>query len=391
MRIAVGQSRPLGVQNSHHVERRRLPDVVDVALIGDAGDQDVRPVQRFSLHVERIGDLGDHRVRHRGVDVSGELDEPGLESLLLGFPRKIERVDRDAVAAQPGARVEGHEAERLGFRGVDDFPDVDAERVAHQRDLVDEPDVDRAERVLEQLHHLGDTRRADGDDRVDRRPVERGSQRAADGRGPADDLWHIASIERAVARVDPLGRKGKEEIDPCLEPALFEERLHDLLRGARIGRRFEHDEQSWMQVRRDRFDCRDDIGQVGILRLAERRRHADVDRVEARNDREVRGRRQPAGGSQLGHRRRRDVGNVRRAAADRGDFSIVEIDPGRREAALRQLDRQRQADIPEADDAYAGLARSQAFQETGRWNGHGFRGRQFDPVSGATGRPPRGA
>ena len=44
--------------------------------------------------------------------------------------------------------------------------------VAHQRDLVHETDVDRAERVLEQLHHLGDARRADRHDRRRRPRVE---------------------------------------------------------------------------------------------------------------------------------------------------------------------------------------------------------------------------
>ena len=76
--------------------------------------------------------------------------------LCLRLPRQVERIDRDAVAAEARARVERHEAERLGRRGVDHFPDVDAEPVAHQRDLVHQADVHRAERVLEQLHHLGD-------------------------------------------------------------------------------------------------------------------------------------------------------------------------------------------------------------------------------------------
>ena len=42
---------------------------------------------------------------------------------------------------------------------VDHFPHVDAQPVAHQRDLVDQADVDGAERVLEQLDHLGHARR----------------------------------------------------------------------------------------------------------------------------------------------------------------------------------------------------------------------------------------
>jgi len=44
----------------------------------------------------------------------------------------------------------------LVLGGVDHFPPVDVHPVAHQRQLVDQTDVDRAERVLEQLDHLGD-------------------------------------------------------------------------------------------------------------------------------------------------------------------------------------------------------------------------------------------
>ena len=67
---------------------------------------------------------------------------------------------------RPGPGIERHEAERLGLGGVDHFPHVDAHAMAHQRQLVDQADVDGAEGVLEQLHHLGDARRADRDDRV---------------------------------------------------------------------------------------------------------------------------------------------------------------------------------------------------------------------------------
>ena len=41
---------------------------------------------------------------------------------------------------------------------------VDAEPLAHDRDLVDEADVHGAERVLEELHHLRGVGARDGDD-----------------------------------------------------------------------------------------------------------------------------------------------------------------------------------------------------------------------------------
>src|SRR5207248_1271903 len=79
------------------------------------------------------------------------------------LPRQVEGIDRDTVSAEAGARVERHEAERLRGCGADDFPNVDLEPRAHERQLVHQADVDAAERVLEQLHHLRHLRRADRD------------------------------------------------------------------------------------------------------------------------------------------------------------------------------------------------------------------------------------
>ena len=56
-------------------------------------------------------------------------------------------------AARP--RQELHEAIGLGRRGVDHLPHVELEALAHERHLVGEADVDRAEGVLEELDHLG--------------------------------------------------------------------------------------------------------------------------------------------------------------------------------------------------------------------------------------------
>src|SRR5436190_862399 len=95
-------------------------------------------------------------MRHRGIHMTGELDESRLEAVLLRLPRQIERIDWDTVAAEAGPWVERHEAERLRLRRINDLPDVDPQLVAHQRDLIDEPDVHRPKCVLEELHHLGD-------------------------------------------------------------------------------------------------------------------------------------------------------------------------------------------------------------------------------------------
>src|SRR5262245_3790538 len=111
------------------------------------------------MGVERIADLVGDVARHRAIHVCGQFDEARLEASFLGFPREIKGVNRDAVTAKPWPWMKGHEAERLRLRGIDNLPYVDAHPVAHQRELVDEPDVDSSEGVLEQFDHLCHLRR----------------------------------------------------------------------------------------------------------------------------------------------------------------------------------------------------------------------------------------
>ena len=117
--------------------------------------------------------------------------------------------------------------------------------------------------------------------------VERAGELRAVRRQAADHLRHVVRLEVRVARIDALGREREEEVDAGLEPGRFEHRLHDFVGRAGIGRRLEHDEHARVQVLRDRLDGRDDVGHVRVLRLAQRRRHADVDGVELLDDREV--------------------------------------------------------------------------------------------------------
>ena len=46
-------------------------------------------------------------IRHAVVDLSGKLDEARMEVKLFGFPRKIERINRNAVPAETWAGIEG--------------------------------------------------------------------------------------------------------------------------------------------------------------------------------------------------------------------------------------------------------------------------------------------
>ena len=57
---------------------------------------------------------------------------------------------------------------------------------------------------------------------------------------------------RARCRVFALGAEGEEEIVAGLQARFFEDRQHDVARGAGIGRAFENDELARPQPRGDR-------------------------------------------------------------------------------------------------------------------------------------------
>ena len=142
-----------------------------------------------------------------------------VEVVLARLPGEVERVDRDAVAAEAGARLEAHEAERLRRGRVDDLPDVDAHPVAELRELVDERDVDRAEDVLEQLRQLGRLGRRDGVDGVDDAAVELGRARACDASSmPPTTFGTSSSSSRSLPGSTRSGEKARWKSSPASRP-----------------------------------------------------------------------------------------------------------------------------------------------------------------------------
>src|SRR6476661_3714566 len=92
------------------------------------------------------------------------------------------------VSAVAGTLLSAYCPERLRARRLDHFPHIDVHPIAHQRELVDETDIDRPKRVFEQLHHLCDSGRAHRHDCLDGRSVERGGELRARRRETAHDL-----------------------------------------------------------------------------------------------------------------------------------------------------------------------------------------------------------
>src|SRR5580700_8731238 len=184
------------------------------------------------------------------------------------------------MASESGSGIKRHETEGLGCSGVDHFPDIDSHAIAHHRHFIHQADVDHAEGVLQQLHHLGYASVANGHNLLERLREEDTAHLGASRRNTSDDLRSIQSLVNRIAGVDTLGREAEKEVFAYLESVFFERGQQQLVGSARISSRFENHQQAGMKIPGDLLGGRHDVTHVGIFSLAQWRRHADVDGVE---------------------------------------------------------------------------------------------------------------
>ncbi len=195
-------------------------------------------------------------------------------------PGQVERIDRDAVAAQAGPGIERLEAERLGLGGLDHLPDVDPHPVVEDLQLVDQGDVHGPVGVLEDLAGLGDLGAGDGHDPDHDPGIERGRQLEARGDRARRRPWGSSGrSSRGLPGSSRSGLKARKKSVPARSPAGLEHGQHDLAGRARIGRALQDDELAGPEPGGDRPGRGGDVGQVGIAGLGQRGRHADHDRV----------------------------------------------------------------------------------------------------------------
>ena len=251
----------------------------------------------------------------------------------------------------PGPGRERHEPERLGRRGVDDLPDVEAHPLAQQRELVDEGDVDVAEDVLEQLGQLGGVRRGDLDDLLLMFRSRAAARAVRLGGRAADEARHALAGAGRIARVDPLGREGEVEVAAGDEPGLLERLAERTGRRARERRRLEDRPAGPRAGRRGSSSAAEITGPrsgslVDVIGVGTQTKIASASgswRVRRRDDSAGRTPRPRPGG-------RSDVVDRRRAGVQLGDRGRVGVDALDREPGLDEGDGQRQADVAEADD-----------------------------------------
>jgi hypothetical protein len=180
------------------------------------------------------------------------------------------------------------------------------------------------------------------------------------GRGAADHFRDRARLEIRVAGILAFRRVDQVEILPDRQVPLEDEGLDDLVRRAGIGGAFQRQQLARAQMGRDLLHRADDEGQVGFAMLAERRGHADDDRVHLADPAELGGCLETG----FGHRRDAGAGDVAdRAAAlvQRGNPIGVDVESENTKAGIAEAQRQGNADIAEPDYADDGFSRRQLF------------------------------
>src|SRR5271170_818657 len=236
--------------------------------------------------------------RHRLIDLSRQLDEPRIEVVLLRLPAQIERVDRDAVSAQPRPRIKRMEAERLRRRRIDHLPYIDAHAQRKDLQLIHQRDIYAAIDVLQQLRHLRYARRRHtyrpGKDAL----IQHRRKLRRDLLVAPNDLRYIVARNRCIARVLALRREGDIkhpvfcrrpralDLQPMLVP-LFQDWDHQLFRRPGISRALQHHKLALLQPGRSGLSRIRNIAQVRLAMLRQRSRHAHNDGILLRQAGEV--------------------------------------------------------------------------------------------------------
>ena len=112
------------LQELHDLQRGRFAQIIHVLLVSHTKHENLGALHALLAFIERIGDSVHHVIGHRSINFARKLDETRREVKFASLPGKIIRVDRDAVATEARAGIEGHVAEGFGRGGVDDFPNV---------------------------------------------------------------------------------------------------------------------------------------------------------------------------------------------------------------------------------------------------------------------------
>ncbi len=362
VRIVVIDACAALLQQLHDFERRRFAQVVHVLFIRDAEDQQLRTVETFFLAVEGVGDGIYHVIGHRSVDFTSQFDEARGEIVFAGLPGKVERINRNAVSAEAGARIERHKPKGLGGGGVNHFPDVNVHARCEQLQFVDQSNVHAAEDVFQQLGHFGRASGTDGNHLGHNLRVNR-ERRAAAGRiGTADYFGNLGKSILFVAGIFAFGREGQEEIrrnvfafdssgDGTAQSALFENGEHQFFGGAWVGRGFQNHQMTLLQMRLNGDGGLFDVAEIGLATLIERSGNTDENGVCFLELGKIGGGAEVAAVDELLDLGLLNVFDVRFAGVEHGNFGGIGIKTGDFVAGFGKAKSQRKSDVTASDNS----------------------------------------
>ena len=267
------------------------------------------------------------------------------------------------MPTEPGPRVERHEAEGLRLGHFDDLPDVDAHPVEDDLQLVDEGDVHRPEDVLEELGAFGHLGAGHGDHGIHRGAVEGAGDFLGGRVDAADDLRDVPGVELRIAGVLALGRERQEVALASRQPSCVEAGLQLLAGGSGVSGGLQDDQLAGTEAASDLVRRASDVGEVRVAMPAEGRGDADEDGVALGQSVEVRRGLDAAASEGIGHALRADVPDVGLAAVKRLGLLRVDVEAEDGEAGFLEEEGEREADVPEADDADGGGAGADSIEE----------------------------
>src|ERR1035437_9933156 len=151
--------------------------------------------------------------------------------------------------------------EGLRRRGIDHLPYIYAHAKRKELQFIDQRDIDATVDVLQQLGHLGNTRRRHTDRPREDTLVEHRSKLCGDLFVATHHLWNVVPRDRIVARIFALWRKGNIEdttfrryalalhLQPLQIPSL-KERNQQLFGRTRVRRALQHYQLAFPNPRR---------------------------------------------------------------------------------------------------------------------------------------------
>ncbi len=325
--------------------------VVGVLLVSDAENEYAAAVDGLLAIIEAelnaFGDVGWHGV----VDVVCNLDKFGDRAeFSLELPREVGGVDGKAMAPDAGPWVEGHEAERLGFRCVDHIPEVNTQFSRVDGDFVDECDVDMAKGVFEEFGELGFFGAFGGEGGVDEVVVEGLDDNEGGIVDAGDDFRGALKVPGFVAWVDTFGGEAEVEVFARGQSGgLFDDWAKKVLGGARVSGGFEDSGGAGGDCAPDDLCCGLDVAHVGGT-VAQRGGDGDDDDVVVGEVSFFAGCRVAASCSGVGDVLVGDVVDMASVVVETIDFVLVEVEANDGVPGFCGADRDRKADVALADD-----------------------------------------